>query len=145
MNELGVILRQRRESLKLKQKGVADQSGVSSAYLNKVEKGETVPTPAFLSKIADVLHLDFVDLYIASLEEKQAPAVLLDAMREYRAVRPLLAAGMPLDRFRSMTRSLSGRHVEQILLIVESIALMIHEVEGTAAQRIPGSFMDELE
>lgn len=132
MNSIGAYLKQQRESLSLKQKDVADGAGVSSAYLNKVEKGDSVPAPAFLERIAGILNLDFVDLYLYSLEEKHLPEALMTEMREFRALRPLLAPGMPVERFRSFIRALPPDQVQRILLILESITLMIHDARDTA-------------
>jgi len=124
---IGSFLKTHRESLALKQKDVADAVGVSSAYLNKVEKGDSIPSPACLEKLADALHLDFIDLYLFSLEEKKLPDTLMAALREYRALRPLLAPGMPVARFRTLIRSLNPDQVKRLLLIIESVTWMIHE------------------
>jgi len=153
MQSIGTYLKQRRESLSLKQKDVANSVGVSSAYLNKVEKGDSIPAPAFLEKIARTLELDFIDLYLRSLEDRPLPDTLMHAMREYRSLRPLLAPGMPVERFRSFIRSMSPEQTHRILLMIESVVLMIHEAEdrgagarairepvpgdGTGADRIP--------
>ena len=125
MKKIGLFLREQREKLGLKQKDVAEITGKSSAYLNKVEKGETTPAAGFLQKIAKPLQLEFLDLYIDSLEEKDLPEELMQEMREYKVIRPLLKQGMRLERFRSFTKNLSPMNMERLLLIVESVTLMI--------------------
>ena len=126
MKKIGLFLREQREKLGLKQKDVAEITGKSSAYLNKVEKGETTPAPGFLQKIAEPLQLEFIDLYIDSLEEKELPHELMQEMRDYKAIRPLLKQGMPLERFRSFTKNLTPMNMERLLLIIESVTLMIN-------------------
>jgi len=129
MRKIGLFLRERRELLGLKQKHVAQKTGISSAYMNKVEKGETTPTPAFLEKIAVPLELDFVDLFLQSLEERSYPESLLIEMREFRKLRPMLLEGMPLERLWAFIKGLSEKDTSRIVTIVEMISLMLKETE----------------
>jgi len=129
--KIGLLLRKRREELGLKQKDVAKAVGKSSAYLNKVEKGETTPAAMFLESISLPLQMDFIDLYLQSLEEKDLPAALMDEFRSYRTLRPLLARGMPMERFYSLTKNLDSEDLQRVLLIIESITLMINKQHGS--------------
>lgn len=63
---LGALLRQRREQLGLTQEWVADAVGVSQVSIGKIELGKTKsPRPQTLQRLAEVLHLDIADVYVA--------------------------------------------------------------------------------
>ncbi|MCD4654167.1 helix-turn-helix domain-containing protein [bacterium] len=127
MRKIGLYLRERREKLGLKQITVAKSTGKTSAYLNKVEKGESTPTPAYLEKISVPLELDFVDVYLQSMEDRDLPEILREEIRSFRSLRPLLLPGMPVEQFIAFTKQLSPENVRRILLIVETIYLMTRQ------------------
>lgn len=139
MNSIGKIIRARREELNMKQKALADAVGLSSAYINRVEKGESKPAAGFLEKISLPLQLDFIDLYLYSLEDRQLPQRLLEELRRWKAIRPLLEPGMPIERFRSLIHNLSADEIDSVLVILETVSLLIqhrqtpdenHETDG---------------
>lgn len=125
VDSIGQYLRNKRESLKLKQKDLAESVGLSSAYINRVEKGESKPAPGFLEKVSKILNLDYVDLYLQSLEDRNLPDTLLTELRNLKNLRPLFKPGQPLWRFQSCTHNLTAEEIENILLMVESMSLMI--------------------
>ncbi|MBN1879566.1 helix-turn-helix domain-containing protein [bacterium] len=127
MDAIGKLLRNRREELNIKQKALADAIGLSSAYINRVEKGESKPAPGFLEKISEQLQLDFVDLYLYSLEDRQLPPRLLNELRRLKAIRPLLEPGMPISRFQKLIRDLSPEDIDSLLVILETISLLIRK------------------
>jgi transcriptional regulator with XRE-family HTH domain len=133
VNAIGKLLRSRRESLQIKQKDLADAVGLSSAYINRVEKGESKPAPGFLEKVSEELQLDFVDLYLYSLEDRQLPERLLIELRRLKSIRPLLEPGMPVHRFLKLTRNVSAEELDNILVILETMALLIHQAHESAA------------
>jgi transcriptional regulator with XRE-family HTH domain len=122
---IGQFLRNKRESLKMKQKDLADAVGLSSAYINRVEKGESKPAPGFLEKVSQILNLDYVDLYLQSLEDRHLPDTLIAELRNLKQLRPQFQPGKPLWRFQNCTHGLTEEEIETILLMVESVSLMI--------------------
>lgn len=122
--KIGHYLKARREELQLKQIEVAQVIGKSSAYLTKVEKGLTTPTATFLESISVPLKLDFIDLYLRSLEDRDLPETLLTELRGYRTLRPLLEPGMPLKQFMNLTRDLPATDVKKIISIIELVTQM---------------------
>lgn len=125
MNSIGKIIRARREELNMKQKALADTVGLSSAYINRVEKGESKPAAGFLEKISLPLQLDFIDLYLYSLEDRQLPQRLLEELRRWKATRPLLEPGMPIHRFQSLIQDLSTDEIDSLMVILETVSLLI--------------------
>lgn len=57
-NEIGKTLEQRRLSLELTLRELADKSGVSASHLSRIEKGERFPSGHILRKLAKPLKLD---------------------------------------------------------------------------------------
>ncbi len=122
---IGQFLRKRRESLSIKQNELADAIGVSSAYINRIEKGQSKPAAGFLEKVSKILELDTLDLYLKSLETRNIPESLVEELQNLKQFKSLLEPDKPLARFQNITRHLSEEDVNTILIIVESIALMI--------------------
>lgn len=122
---IGQFLRKRRESLSIKQNELADAIGVSSAYINRIEKGQSKPAAGFLEKVSKILELDTLDLYLKSLKTRNIPESLVEELQNLKQFKSLLEPDKPLARFQNITRHLSDEDVNTILIIVESIALMI--------------------
>jgi transcriptional regulator with XRE-family HTH domain len=57
--EIGEKLRQRRKLLRLRQRDLAELAGVTLRGLTALERGQANPTVNQLSKILDVLGLEF--------------------------------------------------------------------------------------
>ncbi len=125
MESIGQFLRNRRESLNIKQKDLAEAVGLSSAYINRVEKGQSKPAPGFLEKVAKILDLDPLELYLKSLESRNIPDILVAELQNLKKFKALLEPEKPLARFQAITHHLSDEEINTILIIVESIALMI--------------------
>lgn len=61
--QIGQIIRQRREALKITQAGLADQIGVTFQQVQKYERGVNRVSAATLLRIAEVLQCHVADLY----------------------------------------------------------------------------------
>ncbi|MCU7549906.1 helix-turn-helix transcriptional regulator [Chitinophagaceae bacterium LB-8] len=58
LEEMGVILKERRQFLKLRQEDVAEISGVTIRSLHSIEQGTGNPSFETLAKIASVLGME---------------------------------------------------------------------------------------
>lgn len=58
VDEVGKLIRTRREILKITQRHLADLAGVSVNTLYKIERGELNPTLALVEKILDTIGLE---------------------------------------------------------------------------------------
>lgn len=67
--ELGVIIKQRRETLRITQPDLAEMADISVNTLYKIEKGQANPTLKVLGKVANVLGLE-LRLEIKSMVNK---------------------------------------------------------------------------
>lgn len=69
---IGADLRQRRKEKGLTLTGLAEQSGVSAAFLARVERGERYPSASVLREIAEPLGFSRIQLLIRAgyLEEE---------------------------------------------------------------------------
>lgn len=56
--ELGLVIRQRRETLRITQPDLAEMADISVNTLYKIEKGQANPTLKVLDKLANVLGLE---------------------------------------------------------------------------------------
>lgn len=79
-----VVMKRARLNAGLKQNELARRLGVSGAYMAKLEKGGNRPSPEFVARLAELLELDPVPLFLLSLEESRLPAGLMDAVRRLR-------------------------------------------------------------
>jgi HTH-type transcriptional regulator, competence development regulator len=61
--ELGTTLKAVRDMLGKSLKAIAEPSGISAAYLMKLEKGDvTAPSPHILHRLAEALGVEYVEL-----------------------------------------------------------------------------------
>lgn len=75
MNELGKIIKQRRVVAGLTLKELAAESGISSSYLGRVERGERFPSARVLGKLARPLGFGEAEmLTMAGLMSPQSEA-----------------------------------------------------------------------
>jgi transcriptional regulator with XRE-family HTH domain len=76
-NNLGKILKQQRLMIPMTLNEVAEQAGVSSSHLGRIERGERFPSAIVLSKLAKPLGFDEMELfsaagYLSPKDESQA-------------------------------------------------------------------------
>lgn len=64
MNELGLFLKESRLKNQFSQKNVQNLCGITDSRLSKYERGEQLPGPPELSKLAELYGIDLIDLYI---------------------------------------------------------------------------------
>lgn len=62
MDNLGEVLKERRQAKKLKLKQLAAMSGVSISYLGRIEQGTRFPSGRILRKLAEPLGFNEVEL-----------------------------------------------------------------------------------
>jgi transcriptional regulator with XRE-family HTH domain len=56
--QIGEIIKERRNSLRINQLNLAEMAGISKNTLYKIERGQANPTIEVLKKIADILGLE---------------------------------------------------------------------------------------
>jgi transcriptional regulator with XRE-family HTH domain len=64
--DLGREIREQRKSIPLSLRQLSEMSGVSIAHLARVERGERVPSPSVINKIAKPLNFDLYELLIGA-------------------------------------------------------------------------------
>ncbi len=82
LNELGMYIRQQRESARLSLRKLATLAGVSNPYLSQIERGLRKPSAEILQAIAKALEISSETLYIKAgiLEEREHDEDLLGAI-----------------------------------------------------------------
>ncbi len=111
-----VLLKEERLKAGLKQNQLAGKLGVSSAYMAKLEKGGNTPSPDFVSRLADVLNLDPVTLFLASLDEGKLPDTMKVPVQRLKEEHELLSQD---EGFRRMIENLQILDEESRSKIVE--------------------------
>jgi transcriptional regulator with XRE-family HTH domain len=71
-NELGELLRTRREALRLTQRSLAQKLGVEASYVAFLEGGRRKPSLKLVARIADTLGLDREELLVLAHPEAKA-------------------------------------------------------------------------
>jgi len=56
--QIGEVIKERRNSLRINQVNLAEMAGISKNTLYKIERGQANPTVEILKKIADILGLE---------------------------------------------------------------------------------------
>src|SRR5947209_175211 len=79
-NQLGKLVRSRREGLGLTQRSLAQKLGVEGSHVAFIESGRRKPSLKLVARIADILGLDRQNLLI--LAHPEAKALLAEAMPE---------------------------------------------------------------
>jgi transcriptional regulator with XRE-family HTH domain len=64
--DLGRAIREQRKSIPLSLRQLSEMSGVSVSHIARVERGERVPSPSILNKIAKPLNFDLYELLIGA-------------------------------------------------------------------------------
>ena len=75
MSELGQRIKQARLDKGMNQHKLAQEMGLTQASISQFEKGQRLPTPANISKLAAILEVD--EKFLAGEEEKQHAATVL--------------------------------------------------------------------
>ena len=65
---LGHKISLKREQLKITQKNICDELGLSISYVSKVERDEIKPSRKTAIKIADMLGMDIVDFGYVNID-----------------------------------------------------------------------------
>lgn len=92
IEELGQILREHRAELGLSQQALADRAGISRNFVAQIERGESVPTVAILSRLAGALGVPISEL----LGEDAGARPGATDIAEVPLVADRIAAGPPM-------------------------------------------------
>ena len=79
---VGKIIREQRKSIPLTLNQLADMSGVSPSHLARIEKGQRVPSPHTLQKVAKPLGFDLNELLILTGYLSLEPSMLHEEERK---------------------------------------------------------------
>jgi transcriptional regulator with XRE-family HTH domain len=82
VNQLGQIVKDRRESLRLTQRSLAQQLGVESSHVAFIESGRRRPSLKLVARLADILDIDRQKLLI--LAHPEAEELIAEALPEER-------------------------------------------------------------
>lgn len=120
---------------------VAEQSGLSTAYVSRIESGAANPTVRTLSQLATALGCDVAGLFgtntapgSARFEPRFARLPLLATTADYRAIWDVTAPGAS-KLFARLVRGTAGDHAEQASHPGEEIVVML---AGTCRLRVGG-------
>lgn len=64
MSDIGSCLKDKRTQCNLSLKDIYDQCGITDSKLSRIERGEKLPDPAELKKLAQIYGLDVISLFI---------------------------------------------------------------------------------
>lgn len=85
------FLRDRRKELKLTLEEVAQRAGVSTNYISLIERGKNVPSDEIIVKLAEILKIDEVELFLifnkvppTMIEELKNDSLLREAIKLLR-------------------------------------------------------------
>ncbi len=78
------IIKYQRVALGITQGALADQLEVTGAYIAKLEKGGLDPSPRFIEKLAEILHCNLVDLYLAGILESKLTPRIAEILKKLR-------------------------------------------------------------
>lgn len=79
---IGKIIKEQRKGLNLSLNQLSKISGVSVAHLGRIEKGQRVPSPRILQKIAKPLGFDLNELLIMAGYLSPDPSMLAEEERD---------------------------------------------------------------
>jgi len=125
-NDLGKIIKQQRITVPLTLQELAEETGVSSSHLGRVERGERFPSARILRKIAKPLGFDEDELFtLAGFLSPQKSGTTEESTSRYssRQLDPYVAKMLseePLE----IQRSVIG-----ILSLLKSISKGMNKVE----------------
>jgi len=124
------IIKYQRVTLGITQGALADQLEVTGAYIAKLEKGGLDPSPRFIEKLAEILHCNLVDLYLAGILESKLTPRIAEVLKKLRLeqyeINKNNALRSFLDRLLSLTDARRDRWIaifSEILDLDESKAL----------------------
>lgn len=75
LNEIGNLLKTRREQFRLRQEDLSEMSGVAIKTIHKIEKGEGNPSFLTLKKLFDIVGMD-VFISIKQLNDAERSGLL---------------------------------------------------------------------
>ncbi len=80
-SEIGNIVRQRREELRLTVRELAERVGISAGYLTQIETGKVgIPSPDVMARLAKALHVAEIELVRAVGFLREEHETLLDTL-----------------------------------------------------------------
>jgi len=118
-NDLGKIIKQQRITVPLTLQELAEESGVSSSHLGRIERGERFPSARILRKIAKPLGFDEDELFtLAGFLSPQKSGIAEEAGSRFsnRQIDPYVARMLSEEPV-EIQRSIIG-----ILSLLKSIA-----------------------
>ena len=92
-NEMKTIIKDAREKKGLKTREVAQMLGIDQALISKFESGTRKPTKDQISKLAQILDIDYETLMVAWLKEK----ILYEIGDDEFALKALMVAEQELS------------------------------------------------
>ena len=96
--DIGGIIKKLRVNAGLKQGKLAEDCGISQAYLSQIEKGDRYPHIPTLKKISEVLEIPLPVLLFLSVDESDIPEKKRDAFRVlFPPIRALLVELFPKE------------------------------------------------
>ena len=93
------ISRDTRQKHKMTQNTLAKKLDVTGAYIAKIEKGGQCPSPKFLKKMAEVLNLDILDLFLAAQLENKYPDQLQKRLQDLMNHQKNIAENLEFKEF----------------------------------------------
>jgi transcriptional regulator with XRE-family HTH domain len=108
--ELGIRIKNFRETVKLTQAQLAEASGLSDNFIGLVERGKAIPSVKSLSKIAQALKVPLADMFRFAETDGQL---------------------LPAERLtKELTWMLKDRPTEDIQLITDITRRVLERLEG---------------
>jgi transcriptional regulator with XRE-family HTH domain len=82
--EIGKILRQKRKSMSLTMREVAEKSGVSASHLSRIEQGDRFPSASVLRRLASPLDYEETELMMLAGYLSPVKPGIAEEGKEYR-------------------------------------------------------------
>ena len=105
----GIIIKQKRQKMKMTLEELSQQTSFSIGYLSKLERAESMPPLATLQKLAEVLDINMLEL----LDPEQAPSETAD--KDIEICRSRIPEVLPEGEV-SRSESLMGSHKNRAIL-----------------------------
>ncbi|WP_428229246.1 helix-turn-helix domain-containing protein [Flavobacterium sp.] len=118
-----ILLKNAREQKGLKTREVAQILGIDQALISKFESGTRKPTRDQISKLSQLLEIDFETLMITWLKEK----VLYEIGNEEFALKALLLAEQEIQ---NNTKTISSSVLSTIQVILDEIEILKKQIQS---------------